>query len=218
MYLYGASGHGKVIKEILESQGKAVDGFVDDNPETRELTGVPVQHHTEGVDEVIVSIGINETRKSIAENMKCRFADAAVHKRAIVSDTATLGKGTVVMASAVVNAGAKVGRHCIINTGASVDHDCTLGDYVHIAPHATLCGLISVGEGTLIGAGASVVPCVKIGRWCVIGAGSAVIEDIPDYSVAVGVPARVISTNETTKNYEREENLSELGSHERGGK
>ena len=196
MYLYGASGHGKVIKEILESQGKAVDGFVDDNPEIRELAEVSVQHDTKGVDEMIVSIGVNDTRKRIAEKMKCKFADAAVHKHAVVSGTATLGKGTVVMATAVINAGANVGRHCIINTGASVDHDCQLEDYVHIAPHATLCGLITVGEGTLIGAGASVVPCVKIGKWCVIGAGAVVTEDIPDNSVVVGVPAKVISRKE----------------------
>ena len=32
MWLYGASGHGKVIKDILEAQGRKVDGFIDDNP------------------------------------------------------------------------------------------------------------------------------------------------------------------------------------------
>ena len=192
MYLYGASGHGRVIREILESQGRTVDGFVDDDPRLTELDGLPVRHSAEGIDELLVSIGNNATRRAAVDRLTARFAAAAVHARAVVSATASLGEGTAVMAGAVINAAARIGRHCIVNTGASVDHECVVGDYAHIAPHATLCGQVHVGEGTLVGAGASVIPCVSIGKWCVIGAGAAVVEDIPDYSVAVGVPARVI--------------------------
>ncbi|WP_324014913.1 serine acetyltransferase [Microbacterium sp. JZ37] len=49
-----------------------------------------------------------------------------------------------------------------------------------------------VGEGTTIFAGAVVVGAVKIGRQCVIGANSVVTSDIPDFSTAVGAPARVV--------------------------
>ena len=192
MFLYGASGHGKVIKEILESQHQKVDGFIDDNPAITELAGLPVKHTMEGVGEVIMSIGINATRKKVVERLHCRFADAAIHAQAVVSKTATIDEGTVVMAGAIVNADAKIGKHCIINTGASVDHECVLGDYVHIAPHATLCGQVEVGEGTLIGVGASVIPCVKIGKWCTIGAGAAIVKDVPDGATVVGVPGKII--------------------------
>lgn len=192
MYLYGASGHGKVIKEILESLDVTVDGFVDDNPETKELSGLPVQHTAEGVDEIIVSIGVNAARKSVADRLTCKIAAPAMHPRAVVSKSATVGEGTVVMAGAIVNADVRIGKHCIVNTGASIDHECEIGDFVHIAPHATLCGLITVGEGTLIGAGTSIITGVKIGRWCVIGAGSVVVKDIPDGCIAYGNPCKVI--------------------------
>ena len=75
-----------------------------------------------------------------------------------------------------------------------MDHDCSLEDFVHICPHATLCGNVSVGEGTQIGAGATVIQGIKIGKWCMIGAGAVIIEDVPDYSVVVGVPGKVIKT------------------------
>ena len=55
-------------------------------------------------------------------------------------------------------------------------------------------GPISIGEGTWIGASATILDGVSIGRGCVIGAGSLVTANIPDYSIAVGVPARVIRT------------------------
>ncbi len=192
MYLYGASGHGRVIKEILESLNQKVDGFIDDNPSVNEQLGLPVQHSADTVDEVIVTIGDNGMRKRVAEKLRCKFAKGIVHPKAVFSHTASIGEGSVVMAGAVVNAGTVIGNHSVINTCASVDHECQIGDYVHIAPGAHLCGLIQVGEGTLIGAGASVIPCVKIGRWCTIGAGAAVVSDVPDGATVVGVPGRIV--------------------------
>lgn len=93
----------------------------------------------------------------------------------------------------------------------------TLGDYVRISGNATFLthdggihairdlpeykyvvkfGAISVGAHSFIGYGAIIMPGVKIGERCIIGAGAVVTKDIPDHSVAVGVPARVISTTE----------------------
>ena len=89
---------------------------------------------------------------------------------------------------------AQVGRHCIINTGASVDHECVIEDYVHISPHSTLCGNVSVGAGSWIGAGTTVIPGVKIGKWSVIGAGSVVTKDIPDRVLAVGNRCEIIKS------------------------
>ena len=196
MYLYGASGHGKVIKEILESQGKTVDFFIDDNLELNELVGIPVIHNMEDADEIIVSIGINKTRKYVVEkiikNSKCIFTDAAVHATAIVSNSATLGTGTVVMGGAIINACAQIGKHCIVNTGASIDHDCIIEDYVHISPHATLCGNVTIGEGSWIGAGATIIQGVNIGKWSIIGAGSVVTKDIPDRVLAMGNKCKLI--------------------------
>ena len=53
-------------------------------------------------------------------------------------------------------------------------------------------GAIKVGFRSFIGYGAIIMPGVTIGKRCVIGAGAVVTKDIPDDSVAVGVPARVV--------------------------
>ena len=51
---------------------------------------------------------------------------------------------------------------------------------------------VRIGSGTMIGIGVSVLPGVSIGRHCVIGANSVVTDDIPPFSIAAGVPAKVI--------------------------
>lgn len=191
MYLYGASGHAKVIIDILNASGVQIDGLVDDDPAVEQLQGYPVLHAHRGLSPFIVSIGANDIRKKVVEKLNTEF-EKAIHPSAIVSPLATIDEGTVIMQGAIVQSDAQLGKHCIINTGASIDHECIIGNYVHISPHATLCGNVHVGEGTWIGAGTIVIPGIKIGKWSVVGAGSVVTKDIPDGVLAVGNRCKVI--------------------------
>lgn len=84
---------------------------------------------------------------------------------------------------------AVIGRHCIVNTGASVGHDCHLEDFCHVAPHATLCGTVHLGEGVWIGAGAVVNPNIEIGEWTIVGSASAVTGNVEPNITVAGVPA-----------------------------
>eukprot|EP00980_Cylindrotheca_fusiformis_P025799 scaffold14624_cov100-Cylindrotheca_fusiformis.AAC.7 len=88
------------------------------------------------------------------------------------------------------------GTGIVIGETAHVGHNCS------ILHHVTLGGSgkkgvdrhPKVGEGVLLGAGASVLGNVKIGDGCQIGAGTLVITDLPAHSVAVGVPAKIIGS------------------------
>ena len=53
-------------------------------------------------------------------------------------------------------------------------------------------GLITIGDGSWIGANCVITAGVTVGKYCVIAAGSVVTKDVPDYSIAAGNPARVI--------------------------
>ena len=97
------------------------------------------------------------------------------------------------MAGSVIQTDARIGSHAIINTSASIDHDCVVGSYAHIAPGAVLTGIITVENGSFIGAGTVVIPGKRIGEWATVGAGATVVRDIPKYCTAVGTPAKVIS-------------------------
>lgn len=199
MILFGASGHGKVIIDILELNGIRDIKIWDDAPKGTlcgYYSSLPDIQHIDANTPVVISIGDNTNRKKVVGRFPrhTKF-HTAIHPSAAVSPRVSVGDGTVIMANASVNPDTSIGTHCIINTNASVDHDCMIGDYVHISPNVGLCGNVIVGEGTHIGAGTVVIPGVKIGKWCVIGAGSVIIKDIPDYSVVVGNPGRIIKAS-----------------------
>jgi len=196
VYLIGASGHAKVVIEILEKQNIPIGGLLDANPEIKSLLNydvykdLPVSFNPDH-DKIIISIGNNSIRKKIALSLIHQFI-SAIHTNANISSRAEIDTGTVVMAGASINSDVKIGKQVIINTNASVDHDCIIGDFVHISPNVALGGDVQVGEGTHIGIGACVIQGIRIGKWCTIGAGSVIIRDVPDGAIVVGNPGKII--------------------------
>jgi len=197
MILFGASGHGKVIYDILKNNDIVVTHFFDDNPNIKRFLDTDVSHYLSTLydgEELIISVGNNVLRQKISKRVSHIFG-IAIHQSSIISESVKVGLGTVIMHGAIVQTHSVLGNHVIVNTAASVDHDAIISDFVHISPNATLCGSVYVGEGTHIGAGAVVNPNIKIGKWCTIGSGSVIIKDVPDNVVVVGNPGKIIKYN-----------------------
>ena len=114
-----------------------------------------------------------------------------------------------------------IGYYCTILNASEV----TIGDDVLIASHVMISsenhGIdpeseipyrnqplvskpVSIGDGCWIGEKVCILPGVTIGKKCIVGAGSVVTKSIPDYSIAVGNPAKVIKQyNFETHNWEK---------------
>lgn len=109
--------------------------------------------------------------------------------------------------------GLKVGKNFQRMSGVVIDpshcYHITIGDNVTLAPRVhilahdsstfmflgkTLAANVAIGNFVFVGAGSIILPGVHIGNRVIIGAGSIVSRDIPDNSVAVGNPAKVLCT------------------------
>jgi sugar O-acyltransferase (sialic acid O-acetyltransferase NeuD family) len=206
VFVFGASGHAKVVIDIIEKQGLyEIACLVDDDPalKGRHVSGYEVAG---GKDELlalrsrlsagkgIVAIGSNPARFRVATWLADNGFGliTAVHPSAQLSRGVPVGMGTVIMAGVVVNADAVVGENVIVNTGATVDHDCIIGNGAHIAPGVTLCGTVHIGSGTFVGAGATIIPNSTVGCNVMVAAGATVVRDAPDNVQLVGTPARIV--------------------------
>lgn len=92
-----------------------------------------------------------------------------------------------------------LGNHCRISTEVFfVTHDGGTWAFRDLDKYKAVIkyGRIKVGDNTFIGTRSIIMPGVSIGSRCVIGAGSVVTRDIPNNSVAAGVPAKVIMTTQ----------------------
>jgi sugar O-acyltransferase (sialic acid O-acetyltransferase NeuD family) len=202
-FLFGASGHAKVILDILKLKKRIVKGIFDNNPTAKELLKIPVYKSEElnsirnPTDKIIIAIGDNELRKKKVEQLEGILYTTAIHPSSVVSNNVNIGEGSVIMATSIINTGAKIGKHVIINTGALIEHDCNIDDFAHVSPKAALAGNVTVKEGAQVGINSSVRQGITIGKWAIIGAGSVIVKDVPDYAVVVGNPGKIIKyTNE----------------------
>lgn len=208
IFVFGASGHAKVVIDIIERQQLYEIAFlVDDDPKLKgsEFYGYPViggkPELLVAQDQIcggIVAIGINRARITIEKWLTDnRFAlITAIHPSAQLARGVTVGEGTVIMAGVIINSDSQIGRNVIVNTLASIDHDCIVGDGVHIAPGTTLCGNVQVGDGSFICSSTTIIPNLLIGESVIVGAGSTVIRDVPDRVLVAGSPAKHIRSQE----------------------
>ena len=195
--LIGGGGHAKVIADIVHACGDRVVGILDDALEKGTLIqGVPVVGTAIEAPlftdcRFVVAVGNNTIRRRIVEALELSWY-TAVHPSAVISPSATIGQGSVVMPMSVINAGARVGCHCIINTAAVVEHDNVICDYAHVSCGAVLTGSVHVGAGALVGAAAVVRNNIYICEDCVVGAGAVVTADLAEKGTYVGAPAKRI--------------------------
>lgn len=199
----GAGGHAKVCIELLLAMGESVAYCVGATDSPDNCLGIPVMRgdenlsflRNEGYSRVFVAVGSNRLRQrlgALCVEQGYQLVNA-ISPHALISPSATLGRGVAVMAGVVINAESVIEDLAIINTGATVDHDCRIGQAAHIAPQCALAGNVNVGDQSFLGVGCKVIPEIKIGDRVTVGAGAVVICHIESDATAVGVPARVFT-------------------------
>lgn len=197
--IIGASGHGKVIADIILKSGDSIQGFLDDNKELGDsFIGYPilgnVRDYKKYLDcKFIIAIGNADIRERIVNKLSDAKWYTAIHPTAVISLIGVkIGEGTVIMANSVINSCSCIGKHCILNTSSVIEHDNQVDDFVHTSVASSLAGSVKVGKKTWIGTGATVSNNITICEECYIGAGAVVVKDINKKGTYVGVPAKMI--------------------------
>jgi len=214
--IIGASGHAKVVIDILETKGEyRIVGLIDlCRKKGERFFGYEIlgndEHrkdicHQYGIGHLFIAIGDNWLRHQVHQKIISTDKDisfvTAVHPSAVIGRDVIIEYGSVVMAGAVVNSSSRIDRFCIINTAASIDHDCHLKDFASVAPNACLGGNVTIDSHSAISIGATVKQGIHIARHTVVGAGATVLDDLPGEVLCYGTPARVIRKRQIGEKY-----------------
>jgi len=205
--IIGASGHGGVVLDCIEKEGKYnVVGFIDSfkkigisqngYPVLGTEFDLPYIMSAYNVQGGIIAVGDNWSRKLLADRITSIIPDfifiKSIHPSAIIAKNVIVGRGTVIMPGAVINSGSVVGNFCIINTNSSLDHDGIIGDYSSLAPRASTGGNLILGCFSAVCLGVNIIENIEIGDHSVVGAGALVVNHIPSKVVAFGAPAKIM--------------------------
>jgi UDP-2-acetamido-3-amino-2,3-dideoxy-glucuronate N-acetyltransferase len=122
-----------------------------------------------------------------------------VMKDAVIGENCILGQNVLVAGGVVIGNNVKVQNNVAIYTGAVIEDDVFLGPSCVLTnvpnPRAEivrhdLYERTVFRRGATVGANATIVCGIELGRYCFIGAGAVVTENVPDYALMMGVPAR----------------------------
>lgn len=134
-----------------------------------------------------------------------------------IRDNAVIGRECNIGKDVFIDHDVTIGDRCKIQNGVSVYYGVTLENGVFLGPHCTttndldpaaitaagavkgeddwVVGRTLIRTGARIGARATIVcgrPLRTIGRWALVGAGALVVDDVPDFALVLGHPARLV--------------------------
>lgn len=149
---------------------------------------------------VVCAIGSSKVRKTVLD----RFAfydwidfPNLIDPSVLMSDRISMGRGNIICAGNILTVNITLGDFNIINLDCTVGHDVVMKDYVTLYPSANISGATILENCVEIGTGAHIIQGLSVGSGSIIGAGSVVIRDIPSCCTAVGNPCKVIKSNTT---------------------
>jgi sugar O-acyltransferase (sialic acid O-acetyltransferase NeuD family) len=198
--IVGYSGHAYVIIDIFLNAGRLVTAYCDQEQKSSNPYHLAyLGKESEVINKLkkfdyFACVGHNGIREKIHTQLSQFLGNPinAIHPSAVISGSVKMGDGVMIAANATINPMAEIGRGVICNTGSSIDHECIIDDFCHIAPNAVLCGNVTIGRSTFIGANSVIKQGISIGNNVTIGAGTVVVKDIPDGATVVGNPAKLI--------------------------
>ena len=221
--IFGASGHGSVVLDCIEKEGKYnVVGFIDSFKKKGsvqsgyEILGsvydLPYLKDKYNLFGGIVAIGDNWTRQIIVKKINVIIPNfnfiSAIHPSVVIGRNVKIGNGVAIMAGVIINANSRIYDHCILNTYSSLDHDGVMQESSSLAPRVCVGGNLFLDRLSFIGLGSHVIENISIGRHSVIGAGSLVIKNVESFVVAYGNPARMIRKRKAGDAYLASHNIT----------
>lgn len=198
--IIGAGGFGREVFQYAHDTSRfRVVGFIDDRQESelRIPNGLPLlgsiaAYEPTAGQRFLMAVGDPEARARIAKRVQSHGGvfETIVHPSSYVASTSSIGAGSIIAPFASVGASAVLEELCQVHFYASVAHDVRVGKYSALSPYAAVNGGGRLGECAFMGTRATVNPLKSVGDHSKVAAGAVVYQDVPDWSLAAGNPAK----------------------------
>lgn len=206
--IFGANALGRAAKEIFESNGNVVYGFLDDAKtlHNKEIDESFVLGSTDDDGflkligkkcEAFVAVDDNRLRKGLVKMLndvrKVQPVNA-IHKTVTISNHVELGYGNMIDLGTVVGVGTKLSNYNLIQSGCVIGAEVTLGNYIQIGSGSVISAGATIEDEAFIGSGVTIVSGITIGKGARVGAGSVVIAPVKAGETVFGNPAQAIKS------------------------
>lgn len=204
VYVIGAGTYGEVMCELAELLNYKVLGFYDDdvNKFNKKIMGKEVKGRFSDLKskdivgkQFIVAIGNNRVRFKMMTkiNQLGGVTPTLIHPSAVISSSVTIGKGVYIQGNTFIWTNVKIGDFSIISPNVVIAHHTEVGKACLISTLSGVGASIKINNRVFIGMGSTLVTGVRsIGEDSIIGAGAVVLENTEANHVYAGIPAKKV--------------------------
>jgi len=211
LVILGGRGIGMIAASVAQDLGYYdVLGFLNDFVPVGEKVGVYKKHKVLGKTEDIAQflkddniyffigyIGM-KNEKEIFEKIsqlnipRNRFA-TLIHPSAIIPrGYCKIGYGVLISPLVQLSPDTTIEDNCILLPNSFLGHDSTMKRFSHITANAVVGGNVTLGRGAHIGTNSTIREDIDIGDFAIVGSGAVVLTDVPDNTIYVGNPAKLL--------------------------
>lgn len=211
LIILGGRGIGMIAASVANDLGiYKILGFLNDFVPIGEKVGKYDGYNVIGTstdvykyledDEVYFFIGYvgMKSEKEVYEKItslnipRNRFA-TLIHPTAIIpKGFCSIGNGVLMAPLAQLSPDTTIEDNCILLPNSFLGHDSTMKRFSHITANSVVGGNVNLGKGAHVGTNATIRENVKIGDFSLVGSGSVVLNDVPESSIVVGNPAKLL--------------------------
>ena len=170
-------------------KGTKVNGFEN-------LGGVEELNQWDKPLSVTIAIGTPSIKIKILANIKNDLVEfpTLIHPSVLIGDKnyVEIGKGCIICAANIITTNIRIEDFVILNMACTVGHDTEIKNYAAFMPTCNISGEVEIGEGVYCGTGVKIINQTSIGDNTIVGAGAVVTKPLPANCTAVGMPAKPI--------------------------
>lgn len=182
-------------------------GFYDDNLDLPEIiNGVPFLGDLNSLISsqkpisVVLGIGDPSIKNKIVTRLMASdslsFPNIIDPNAVIGDDAINIGKGNVICSGVIMTCNIDIKDFVTLNLSCTVGHDTVINDFSSFMPSVNISGEVVIERGVYVGTGAKIINLLSIGQHTIIGAGAVVAKSLPANCTAVGIPAKPIKFHE----------------------
>lgn len=206
--ILGASYLGRQAKDILESNGNVVYGFLDDNKKlhSTEIDNATVLGSTDDETflkligkkcDAFVALDENKLRKNLVAMLNDEYKVQPVNvipATANIPSSVDMGHGNFIHHGVIFGPGSSIGNHCILHTNVIIGTETKLGNFVQIGSGSVVNSGSEIEDEVFIGSGVTIVSGITVGKGARVGAGSVVVAPVKAGETVFGNPAKAVNS------------------------
>ncbi|MCK8126381.1 acetyltransferase [Pseudoalteromonas sp. SIMBA_153] len=200
LIVIGGGGFAKEVIWLANDCSRKVRGVLDDSAQTHntQVQGATVLGDVSNWInykdcEFIIAIGSPRTRKKVLDKM-LTFGEPdfaiLIHPSVRLSNTVSIGEGSIICAGSILTADISLGKHNILNLNVTVGHECEFADFVTIAPMVAVSGNVKLQYLVEVGTGAVIRQGLELAEGSMLGMGGILTKNIPERLIFAGNPAK----------------------------